>query len=144
MSHRVYREYTCVYRWRTLCWQQCKACRRCFFLRLSLWSSFNMCQLCVITQVLHSCCRCHCFDGAPTRPLALCWLSSKDSGSTPAACFLVFLFNVVADCGTIQLIVVPIRTGCGWKLLQAFNKKNNNKKKNGKSSSLSWNICYSA
>lgn len=101
----------------------CKACHCHVFLSLSLWSSFNMCQLCVITQVLHSCCRCRCFDGAPTCPLALCWLSSKDSGSTPAACFLVFLCNVAADCGTIQLIVVPIRTGCSWKLLQAFSKK---------------------
>lgn len=110
----------------------CEACQRYFLLRLSLWSSFNMCQLCVITQVLHSCCRCHCFDGAPTCPPALCWLSSKDSGSTPAACFLVFLFNVVTDCGTIQLIVVPIRTGCSWKLLQAFNKKKKQKAKNKK------------
>lgn len=57
---------------------------------------FNTCQMSVITQLLHSCCRCHCFDGVLTCPLAWCWLPVKGSGSLPGACFPLFF---VAHCG---------------------------------------------
>lgn len=51
-----------------------------------------MCQLSVITQVWHSFCRCHCFDGVSTCPLALCSLPSKDSLRQHARCLFVSLF----------------------------------------------------
>lgn len=67
------------------CWPSCQC------------SLFNMCQLSVITQVLHSFCRCHCFDAVVARPLALCSLPSKDTLRQQARCWFLF-FPLLAFC----------------------------------------------
>lgn len=74
------------------------------------------CQLSVITQVLHSWCTCHCFDGVPTCPLCLCaGCLQRTQAHCQLLAFSCCYFHVVADCGPVQLIVVPIRPGHSWK-----------------------------
>lgn len=69
-----------------------------------------------ITRSLHSCCRCHCFDGVLTCPLACCWLPVTGSGSLPGACFTVFF---VALCGGGEIrhkYIVEPKPSCGRRV----------------------------